>query len=507
MLPLLLLVACIILVAVTAAMVKMALSAHRRGGGTSADGGDSNALLAQARREASEITARAREQAKRAKELATEELGLREETLNTLFDLVADQEAQTQEQRRKLEDRRRSYRATNAELLDSIEKIKEEKSRIVDVLAQTSGLPREEAANQVLQRLEQELSSEKQSRVARAVELAADDPTAAARRVLNEAIERQSSSHFDGVPRTSAIPLDQTEEEKAGKLQQALEELAKETGAEFAIDQERGAASLRTMDPIARELGRQVSLELAERQLDALAVPALVQSSRSKLANDVHLLGERAMWEIQIEGRSELADLLGTLNYRFSYGQNALLHCKETGFVCQVLAAELGLDSHTARLAGFLHDVGKAVDHSVEGSHAIIGGELLDLLGVSPEITHAVKAHHFDVEPSTQLALLTICADAVSASRPGARRDTMTAYLARLEQLQEIATRHRGVERAFPLQAGREVRISVKPTIVKDADVAPLCGEIAKEIEAEMNYPGMIKVTVIRETTATANVK
>src|SRR5437879_10050943 len=151
-----------------------------------------------------------------------------------------------------------------------------------------------------------------------------------------------------------------------------------------------------------------------------------------------------------------------------------------------------------------MHDVGKAVDHEVEGVHAIIGGELLEVLGVDTAIVHAVKAHHFDEEPSTDLAMLTICADAISASRPGARRDTLAAYLARLEQLQSIATRHQGVERAFPLQAGREVRVFVKASEVKDGQMPELSGQIAREIEAEMQYPGMIKVTVIRETTATA---
>jgi ribonuclease Y len=169
-----------------------------------------------------------------------------------------------------------------------------------------------------------------------------------------------------------------------------------------------------------------------------------------------------------------------------------------------MLAAELRMDPESARAAGLLHDIGKAVDHDVEGSHAIIGGELLTVLGTDGSIVHAVKAHHFDEEPATDLAMLTICADAISASRPGARRDTLTTYLQRLEQLQQIATRHAGVERAFPMQAGREVRVAVRPEQVPDEGVAELCSEIAREIEAEMTYPGMIKVTVIRETSASA---
>ncbi len=216
-------------------------------------------------------------------------------------------------------------------------------------------------------------------------------------------------------------------------------------------------------------------------------------------------VGERTLWLMQIEGRPELAELVGTLHHRFSYGQNALLHCQETGHLCGVIAAELGLPQSTAREAGMLHDIGKAVDHDVEGVHAIIGGELLRVLGVDAGIVHAVKAHHFDEEPSTDLAKLTICADAISASRPGARRDTLATYRAlRLKQLQTIATRHGGVDRAFPLQAGRELRVFVKASQIKDTDMPPLSAEIAREIESEMQYPGVIKVTVIRETTAMA---
>jgi ribonuclease Y len=233
-------------------------------------------------------------------------------------------------------------------------------------------------------------------------------------------------------------------------------------------------------------------------------VPSLLTRTRGSLQAHVRQRGEQALWEMQMEGRPELAELIGTLHYRFSYGQNALLHCEETGHICGVLAAELGMSQTVAREAGMLHDVGKSVDHDVEGSHAIIGGELLRVLGASPGIIHAVKAHHFDEEPTTDLAMLTICADAISASRPGARRDTLATYLARLEQLQAIATRHSGVERAFPLQAGREIRIFVRAKQVRDSQVPELSAEIAREIESEMQYPGMIKVTVIRETTATA---
>ena len=201
-----------------------------------------------------------------------------------------------------------------------------------------------------------------------------------------------------------------------------------------------------------------------------------------------------------MEGRPELAELLGVLHYRFSYGQNALLHCEETGYLCGLLAAELGLPQPAAREAGALHDIGKAVDHDVEGSHAIIGGELLRILGTDPTVVHAVKAHHFDEEPTTDLAMLTICADAISASRPGARRDTLTAYLARLEQLQRSPPAMPRWSAPTPSRRVARCASSSVPASGGRRRCPALTGEIAREIEAEMQYPGVIKVMVIRET-------
>ena len=322
--------------------------------------------------------------------------------------------------------------------------------------------------------------------------------------VIGDAIQRQTASHVDAAPRAAPVSLEGLDEPERERLLNALAVVGEATATDLGVDPERNAATLRGLDPVGREVARQASLEVIDRRLRSEQVAPMLVRTRRDLQREIVARGERVLWAMAMEGRPELAELLGILHYRFSYGQNALLHCEETGHLCAALAAELRMDPVSGRQAGLLHDIGKAVDHDVEGSHAIIGGELLTVLGHEPAIVHAVKAHHFDEEPSTDLAMLTICADAISASRPGARRDTLTTYLQRLEQLQQIATRHRGVERAFPMQAGREVRVSVRPDQVPDAGVAELCSEIAREIEAEMQYPGMIKVTVIRETSANA---
>jgi ribonuclease Y len=457
------------------------------------------------RQEAAAIVEHARLQAIAAREAAIDELNARQNALETTDTLLADRELQLRTLNQKWAEHRHSLKERRGEVEARHEALGEQRAATVETIASRAMLSHDEAVAAVLAQVDNDLAGEHPGRVERALESRAGDPLDSAQNMISEVIQRQDASHMDGGQRPGPISLEELDDVGRDRLLTALAVVAEETGTELGVDQERAQATLRGLDPIGREVARQASLEVVDRQMQVADIHPLIINTRRSLSARIEEIGERAMWEMNLSGRPELAELVGTLHYRFSYGQNALLHCKEAGYLCGVLAAELGMDFEQARRAGMLHDVGKAVDHDVEGSHAIIGGELLDIFGTPETLTHAVKAHHFDVEPGSDLALLTICADAISASRPGARRDSMTAYLARLEQLQEIATRHRGVERAFPLQAGREVRISVKPRTVNDGQVPILCAQIAREIEAEMQYPGMIKVTVIRTTTASAS--
>ena len=461
-------------------------------------------LLATARGQAADAVSQARSAALAARQAAFEELAERRRALDILDTLLAER-SQEQSSRREAADERRGLLDERRAVVDAQRaEIAAEREEVGRRLAEVAGTSHDEAAASVLDRVDAELAAEHPGRVARAVADRVGDLVPAARMRIVEAIQRQEVSHADTAPRPSPIALEGLPEEDRERLLSALATVAADTTTDLGVDPERNQATLRGLDPIGREVARQASLEVLERRLSAEQVGPLLLRTRQDLRRRITELGERALWELGVEGRPEVAELLGTLHHRFSYGQNALLHCAETGWLCATLAAELHMDQAQARAAGLLHDIGKAVDHDVEGSHAIIGGELLTVLGTASGIVHAVKAHHFDEEPATDLAMLTICADAISASRPGARRDTLTTYLQRLEQLQQIATRHRGVERAFPMQAGREVRVSVRPDAVPDARVPELCAEIAREIEAEMTYPGMIKVTVIRETAASA---
>jgi ribonuclease Y len=458
----------------------------------------------QVRTEAAAIIGAARTEALAIREAVTEEVGIRSGALEARESALAERERTWRDRRAIFDERRFAHRKRREEIEVRVAEVEAARVEVRQMIAERAGADQETARRMVLDNLEAELEAERAERVAQLVAERTGEPEAAVRSLLVTAVERQTESHVDTAPRLSPIALEGLDEARRERLLTALEVVAGSTGTDLGIDDERGQATLRGLDPVGREIAREASIEVLDRSLQAADVPPLLLRTRRKLGAAISELGERALWEMSMEGRPELAELLGVLHYRFSYGQNALLHCKETGYLCAVLAAELGLPQSAAREAGTLHDIGKAVDHDVEGSHAIIGGELLLVLGRDPAIVHAVKAHHFDVEPSSDLAMLTICADAISASRPGARRDTLAAYLARLEQLQGIATRHPQVERAFPLQAGREVRIFVKAGQVADPEMPALTGEIAREIESEMQYPGVIKVTLIRETQAVA---
>jgi ribonucrease Y len=460
--------------------------------------------IADANAEAAAIVNAAALAAHHAREVAVDELAARRAAVESLEAVLDERERTLRERRQVFDERRFAFKKRRDEINERQEAVDARRQSIKDTLLELSALEPERAKGLVLQQLDAELAAEAAVRIEQSAAATQEQREPLAAAAIVAAIERQTGSNVDAAPRLAPLPLEGLDDQARERLLQALSVVAEQTSTELGVDAERAQATLRGVDPLGREIARQAALEVLDRRLQSTEVPPLITRTSNALSRRVVDLGERALWRMKMQGRPELSELVGTLHYRFSYGQNALLHCEETGFICGVLAAELGLAQDSAREAGMLHDVGKAVDHAVEGAHAVIGGELLRVLGVESGIVHAVKAHHFDEEPSTDLAMLTICADAISASRPGARRDTLAAYLARLEQLQTIATRHNGVDRAFPLQAGRELRVFVKASSVADTDMPALSAEIAREIESEMQYPGLIKVTVIRETTATA---
>ncbi len=401
-------------------------------------------------------------------------------------------------------DRKEAVLGTREQELD---RIKEDLNRALLTqlaeLERISGMSRAEARATILAGLEKELSQEIAQKIREGEEVVKEESDRRARNILVTAMQRiaaeqTAETSVSVVP----IPSDEMKGRIIGREGRNIRALEYATGVDLIIDDTPEAVILSGFDPVRREVAR---VALNHLLTDGRIHPARIEEMVTKARNDVQARireeGEQAMFETGVTGlHPELVKLLGTLAFRTSYGQNVLTHSKEVSFLCGMVAAEIGADVALCKEAGLLHDIGKAVDHEVEGSHAIIGGELLLRLGKPQNLVHAVQAHHYDVEPSTLEAILTVACDAVSASRPGARRETLTMYIKRLEKLESIANSFDGVEKSFALQAGREIRIIVKPEQIDDARAQIIARDIAKRIEDELSYPGQIKVTVIRET-------
>jgi ribonuclease Y len=407
---------------------------------------------------------------------------------------------------RKLEDLERKDQAVTAKELEvgrSRERVNDALAEQVKELERISGMTRAEAKASILSNLEKELNQEIAEKIRESEVVVKEESEKRARNILVTAMQRIAA---DQTAETSvsvvAIPSDEMKGRIIGREGRNIRALEHATGVDLIIDDTPEAVILSGFDPVRREVARTaLNHLLVDGRIHPARIEEMVAKARNDVQNRIREEGEQAMFETGVTGlHPELIKLLGTLAFRTSYGQNVLTHSKEVSFLCAMAAAEVGADVALAREAGLLHDIGKAVDHEVEGSHAIIGGELLRRLGRPEALVNAVAAHHMDIEPTTLEAILTVACDAVSAARPGARRETLTTYIKRLEKLEAIANDFEGVEKSFAIQAGREIRIIVKPEQIDDSRAQILARDIAKRIESELQYPGQIKVTLIRET-------
>ncbi len=387
-------------------------------------------------------------------------------------------------------------------LRSEVEKQMEAARERLEVVA---GMTSEEARSALFSRVEKENELAVSRSVRQAEEGAREEADRRARRIITTAIQKWSADQVvESTVSVVNLPTDEMKGRIIGREGRNIRMLESMTGVDLIIDDTPEAVVLSSFDPIRREVAR-LALEklVADGRIHPARIEEMVEKSRKEIDDRIVEEGEAAVLESGLTGmHAELVKFLGRLRYRTSYGQHVLAHSLEVSFLAGQMAAELGGDVEVARRAGLLHDIGKAVTSEIEGPHAIVGARICQKYGEAPGVVHAVEAHHEDVEQKTVEAMLIQAADAISAARPGARRENVETYIKRLERLEVVANSFEGVEHTYAVQAGREVRIIVRPEVVDDAAAPRLAREIARQIEQELQYPGQIKVTVIRETRA-----
>ena len=429
-----------------------------------------------------------------------EEIARMEERALRESESLAVQRADLDRRAQALEDRERNLAKANEELKQAKRVQRRELERL-------SGLSAAQAKQMLLAEVEQEARQQAGLRLQEVEQQTRHEAERRARNILSVAIARLAAKHStESTTRLVELPNDDMKGRIIGRDGRNIRALEKLTGVDLIIDETPSAVLLSSFDGVRREVAR-VTLErlIADGRIHPALIEETYEHAREDVAAQIGEEGERAALEARVNGLSpELLRLLGELRYRTSYGQNVLDHLVECSQLAALIAEELGASIETARRAALLHDIGKAVTHEVEGPHAIVGGRIARRQGESEAVAHAMEAHHGEVEPRTVEAVIVQAADAVSGARPGARGDALEQYVGRLRDLEEIAQRHQGVERVFAMRAGREIRVIVDPGEVDDERAALISHEIATAIEKEMEYPGRIKVTVIRESRSTS---
>ena len=428
---------------------------------------------------------------------------------------VQKQERRIQQKEEALERKTESVEAKEEKLTQKLKALEEQKAELetlkasqLEMLEKISGLTVEEAKAQLISQVETEAKHDAVAKLKEIERQLKDEADARAREVIATAIQRCAADHASEAT-VSVVPLpnDEMKGRIIGREGRNIRTLETLTGVDLIIDDTPEAITLSSFDPVRREVAR-MSLEklITDGRIHPARIEETVEKAQREVEATIKQEGERAIFETGIHGvHQELVRLLGRMRYRTSYGQNVLAHSIEVSHIAGLLASELGLPAQQvtlAKRAGLLHDIGKAVTHEVEGSHVAIGVDLARKYKENPVVVNAIEAHHGDVEPKTIIAVLVQAADAVSAARPGARRENVENYIRRLQKLEELTGSYPGVDKAFAIQAGREVRIMVKPEEVTEDNMIILARDIAKKIEAELEYPGQIKINVIRETKA-----
>ena len=477
---------------------------------------EANKLIENARKEAERIkrdnVLELKEESYKLKKQTDEEIREKKKELNELNDRIDNRERSLDKRDELINDREKTLDQKDKNLLEREKEIQEKDAKMekilkeqVELLERISGFSKEKAKALVMEKVENEMSKE----IAEYLKTREDEAKLEADRKAKEYLINSMQRYSNDVTSeqtvsTVELPNDEMKGRIIGREGRNIRTIEAITGVDLIIDDTPEVIVLSSFDPLRREIAK-VTLEALIK--DGRIHPARIEELYDKVSEDfktkIKEKGEEALFELNLtKVDPNIVELLGKLNFRTSYGQNALEHSKEVAHLSGLLAAELGENIPLAKRAGLLHDIGKAVDHQVEGPHAKIGADLAKRYGEAPDIVNAIAAHHEDEEPQTIYAVLVAAADAVSASRPGARRESLDAYVKRLEKLEEVAKSFSGVSKAFAIQAGREVRVAVAPSITDDGAMEKLAYDIARKIEEEMRYPGQIKVTLLRETRA-----
>ncbi|MEK6727875.1 MAG: ribonuclease Y [Candidatus Omnitrophota bacterium] len=441
-----------------------------------------------------------RETKDRRQEIANLEKRLqqKEENIDRRLDLLEKKEKEMEQRGENIKKQEDALKAKDTQLHALIA---EEKERLQKI----SSLSAEEAKQILLGRLNEELNNEKAIFIKRQEEELKQLSDKKAREIISLAIERCAAEHtVESTVSVVTLPSDEMKGRVIGREGRNIRALEMATGVDVIIDDTPEAVTLSAFDTVRREIAR-LSLEklILDGRIHPGRIEEIVEKTKKEMDDKIREEGERAAFEAGMNGlHPEIIKLLGRLKYRTSFGQNALQHSKEVSFILGTMSSELGLDFKLGRRIGLLHDIGKAVDHQIEGTHAKIGSDLAKKYNESQDVIHAIEAHHEETQALSLYAVLAVAADAISAARPGARRETLETYIKRLEKLESIANLFKGVEKSFAIQAGREIRIIVQPEKISDGDAINLARDIRKKIEEGMEYPGQIKVTVIRETRA-----
>jgi ribonucrease Y len=461
-------------------------------------------------RQRAEESARQITQAQRAAEeqiqAAREEAGQLRADIERREARLAEREGRLDDEQRKLEQRSAGLETAREELDAQRAELARLDDERREVLERAAGLTAEQAKTELVATIENQAKREAALIVREAETQARRDGEERARRIVTLAIQRVASEQTsESVVSVLHLPGEEMKGRIIGREGRNIRAFESVTGVNLIIDDTPEAVLLSCFDPVRREVGR---LALEKLVLDGRIHPQRIEEAYERSKAEVEQLcvraGEDAMVELAItDMHPELVTLLGQLRYRTSYGQNVLAHLIESAHIAAMMASELGLDPALLKRCTVLHDIGKALTHEVEGSHALIGAEIAHKYGEPADVVHAIEAHHNEVEVRTVEAVLTQAADAISGSRPGARRESLEAYVKRLERLEEIATAHDGVDKVFAMQAGREIRVMVKPDRVDDIQAQVIARDVAKQVEEELTYPGQIRVTVVRESRAT----